>query len=293
MTVLIVGDVLTDTVVQLHAPLRPGGDAASTISDSPGGQGANVARWMVAAGATDVRLVAAVSTHDPVDHAGLLAAAGITPLFASIDAPVARIVVIVEPHGVERSFLTQRGAGAMLNASFIDRVDLTGVQWCHVSGYLFASEEGRQCYARLHSRCSEKRIPISVDPASTSELLSIGPKQFLELVGRVNLLTPNDAEALVLTGSREPGSAARQLLQHADAVVVTCGADGVTATSTDTGPIRLAAEPTPVIDPTGAGDAFAAGFITSMISGHSFAAALQSGVALAAKAVSAVGAAPN
>jgi sugar/nucleoside kinase (ribokinase family) len=68
MGVLVVGDVLTDTVVQLHAPLRHGGDAAAVITDAPGGQGSNVARWLRAAGTGDVRLMAAISTHDPADH---------------------------------------------------------------------------------------------------------------------------------------------------------------------------------------------------------------------------------
>jgi sugar/nucleoside kinase (ribokinase family) len=293
VSVLVVGDVLTDTIVQLHAPLRPGGDAASIITDTPGGQGANVSRWLVAAGVAEVRLLAAASTADPIDHDALLRAARVTPELVLIDAPVARIVVIVEPDGNERSFLTQRGAGALLDEADADTVSLTGVEWCHVSGYLLSSEAGRRCYARLHTRCASLNIPLSVDPASISELLNVGPKRFLELVGQVHLLTPNDAEAFVLTGSHDPGSAAKLLLDSASIVAVTCGAGGVVSNSKKSGPLRLPATASPVVDPTGAGDAFAAGLIRALVSDASLIDALRNGVRLGAEAVTQTGAAPK
>jgi sugar/nucleoside kinase (ribokinase family) len=296
MGVLVVGDVLTDTVVQLHAPLRHGGDAAAVITDAPGGQGSNVARWLRAAGTGDVRLMAAVSTHDPVDHIARLDGFGITPLLVLVDAPVARVVVIAEPNGTERSFLTQRGAGAMLDEHHADMVDLSDVTWCHVSGYVLASTSGRQCYARLVQRCAKLCIPVSVDPASISEIASLGPEAFLKAIGHVTLLTPNDAEAAALTNSAEPAVAAKLLLKHADITVVTCGVDGAVANSNSGGPSRVRACQTVVVDPTGAGDAFAAGLINWLVSNPGrtvITDGLNAASDLAARAVRRVGAGPS
>jgi hypothetical protein len=59
--VLVVGDVITDTVVQLRQPIAIGTDAAAEIQDTSGGQGANVARWLRRAGVQSVHLLASVS----------------------------------------------------------------------------------------------------------------------------------------------------------------------------------------------------------------------------------------
>lgn len=292
MGVLVVGDVLTDTVVRLHSPLDVGTDAPASITDTPGGQGANVARWLVRAGASSVRLLAAVSDVDPVDHVSLLAAAGVEPALVTVDAPVARIVVVVDPAGADRSFLTQRGAAARLNAAAADAVDLAGVSWCHVSGYLFSSVEGRACYARLRERCAALHIPVSVDPASVAEILAIGPTAFRVLLEGVHLLLPNEHEARILAGV-DPAAAAHDLLSLATTVVVTCGPGGATASSRSTGPLRVPATPTPQVDPTGAGDAFAAGLIASLMAGSTLLVALNAGSRLAAIAVATLGAAPQ
>ncbi len=291
MSVLVVGDVLTDTVVRLHSPLAVGTDAPASITDTPGGQGANVARWLVRAGVPSVKLLAAVSTHDPVDHSAHLRNSGVQPTLVTVDAPVARIVVVVDPAGEDRSFLTQRGAAAELDQAAADATDLTDVAWCHISGYLLASIKGRACYARLRERCDQLQIPISVDPASVAEIIAIGQTGFRSLLNGVHLLLPNEQEARELTGA-DPAAAAHNLLGLATTVVVTCGADGATASSRTTGPLRVPAAPAPLVDPTGAGDAFAAGLICALVAGASLLEALTAGSNLAASAVATLGAAP-
>lgn len=292
MTVLVVGDVLTDTVVRLHSPLAVGTDAPASITDTPGGQGANVARWLVRAGVPSVRLLSAVSASDPVDHALHLRKAGIDAALVSVDAPVARIVVVVDAAGTDRSFLTQRGAAALLDAEAADHVDMHGVSWCHVSGYLLSSTPGRACYARLRERCNELSIPISVDPASVAEIAAIGTAAFRSLLSGVHLLLPNEHEARALSTYPETATAANDLLELADTVVVTCSADGAVAASRSTGPLRVPATPAPQVDPTGAGDAFAAGLIASLGNGEALLTALSAGSRLAATAVATLGAAP-
>jgi sugar/nucleoside kinase (ribokinase family) len=285
MSVLVVGDVITDTVVNLAAPMQPGGDAEASITDTLGGQGANVARWLVVAGVTDVRLFGARSTHDVVDYSAALRATGVTAELIPFDAPAPRIVVIVDPHGTERSFLTQRGAASLLAETHAQAVDLDGVQWCHVSGYVLASASGREFYACLQTRCREKNIAISVDPSSISEILRHGAEEFLRLIGPVALLIPNEAEASALSGRSNSHEAAQILAHCADTVVVKRGAAGAVAVTKRAHLVTVPAQPADVVDPTGAGDAFCAGLISALIGGAPLPDALIRGSEFGAKAV--------
>jgi sugar/nucleoside kinase (ribokinase family) len=290
MTILVVGDVVTDTVVQLHANIVYGGDTEATITDTMGGQGANVARWLVRTGVEQVRLVAAVSHADAVDQHHELRQVGVTPQLFSIDAAAARIVVVVDAAGTERSFLTQRGAAAMLDESHAEAIDLSAVQWCHVSGYLLASPSGRKFYARFKHRCDALSIPISFDPSSISEVRRHGAEELLALIGPVAVLIPNEAEACALAGTVDPAVAAIQLLDHATSVVVKRGSAGSLAVSQQTGMVETAAYPADVVDPTGAGDACAAGLLSELVRGSDLAAAAQTGSRFGALAVSLRGA---
>jgi sugar/nucleoside kinase (ribokinase family) len=288
--VLVVGDLITDTLVSLQQPMHVGSDAAANITDAPGGQGANVAQWLITAGVPLVRLLAAVSIKDSAQHHQRLVGSGIDPALVRVDGPPGRIVVVVDPGGTERSFLTQRGAAAMLSGPDGDSIDLSGIGWCHVSGYLFETLAGRECFQRLAARCEEQQIPVSVDPASVSLIQSIGPDEFLRLVGQVAMLCPNEAEARALTGCQELGDATQALLRFATTAVITMGANGAVAADRNGGAVSSTPQAGSPADPTGAGDAFAAGFIERLMSGATISDALHAATQLATRAISAVGA---
>jgi sugar/nucleoside kinase (ribokinase family) len=290
MAVVVVGDLITDTVVQLQQVLARGGDSEATVTDTMGGQGANVARWLCRADVSDVRLVAAASRHDLADHRGVLRLIGVQPDLHFFDAPVPRIVVMVDPSGSERSFLTQRGASMLLDAPHAAAIDLSGIHWCHVSGYLLATESGRRFYVHLRERCSAAKIPVSVDPASISMIQQHGADHYLQLIGRVALLIPNHLESVALTGESEPGRAAQLLREWTDVVVVKLGSDGALSLSSQSGLVRTPAVAATAIDPTGAGDAFCAGVIAGISKGQPLPKAVGFGARLGAQAVQTIGA---
>jgi ribokinase len=180
----------------------------------------------------------------------------------------------------------------MLGPDHADAVSLDGITWCHISGYLLDTAVGRECYSHLRSRCRAANIPVSLDPASVATINAVGRREFLRTVGRVALLTPNDDEARALTELRDDLRAARSLLDHAGAVVVTRGALGAVAISAKTGSINVPAHPATVVDPTGAGDAFAAGMIAALNDGQGIQEGLRAGAVLAAEAVARPGATP-
>jgi sugar/nucleoside kinase (ribokinase family) len=135
-------------------------------------------------------------------------------------------------------------------------------------------------------------MTVSVDPSSVALLEAVGTDQFLEWTRGVTLLLPNIDEALALTGCSTAGAASAELATSYDEVVVTLGADGalwqrgfITATA-------AAERVTDVVDTTGAGDAFAAGFLASWLLHPEPETALAAGNRLAATAISRVGARP-
>jgi ribokinase len=108
----------------------------------------------------------------------------------------------------------------------------------------------------------------------------------------VGLLLPNAEEASVLSGEEDAEQAALALAARVPEVVVTLGAAGALWTDgLRVARVDAAAERDP-LDTTGAGDAFAAGFLMARLSGAATEAALQAGCRLAAVAVQTPGARP-
>jgi sugar/nucleoside kinase (ribokinase family) len=291
--VVVIGDVATDTVVRLTSHHSvDGADTASKIVDSPGGQGANTARWL-AHSDVDVQLLASVSAGEDL---GLLNkhfdSFGIVAMFEVVDAPPARVISVLTIDGSERSFFTQRGAAAELSINCLERLDLGLVDWIHVSGYLLSNAKGQACYARIRQLANERSIPLSLDPASLSVISSVGVEWWKRMAGSIELLLPNADEARLLTNQPDLVQASADLRMIANTVVVTHaqhGAHYINGSSIG----HLAALPMEhVVDPTGAGDAFAAGLISSLAKRHSLAEAVGFGHQLGALCVSQMGAVP-
>jgi sugar/nucleoside kinase (ribokinase family) len=106
-------------------------------------------------------------------------------------------------------------------------------------------------------------------------------------------LLANLDEAVALTGRRDPAAAAALLAARVGTAVVKCGADGVVVCAAAAGrPLTVAAEAADAADVTGAGDAFAAGYLVALAGGAAPAEAAAAGNLLAARAVATMGAWP-
>ena len=143
-------------------------------------------------------------------------------------------------------------------------------------------------------------MSVSVDPSSAA-LLS---PAFLDELDGVGVLLPNAEEAAVLSGEGDPEQAARRLAGRVPEVIVTLGPGGALWTdgrwvchvAAAAAPANDGGEgggaPGAALDTTGAGDAFAAGFLAARLSGAGPEAALSAGCRLAAPAVRTPGARP-
>jgi ribokinase len=292
--VVVVGDLLTDVLVRAGAPRTHASDAPAVASVHGGGSGGNVAAWLATLG-VPVTFVGRVGT-DPYGTAaedGLVRAGVRTEVARDPDAPTGTCVVLVHADG-ERDFLVDPGASANLSPSDLPVGCFGPGRHLHLSGYPVLHAGSRAAAVAAVERARTAGMTVSVDPASAAPLVELGAARFLDLIGPVDLLLPNAEEAAVLTGAPDPATAAAMLSGHAREVVITLGAGGALWSAAGSPTVRMPADPVDATaETTGAGDAFAAGWLHSRLGGARPTEALRAACALAAEVVARPGARPG
>lgn len=252
---LVIGDATLDVMVAPSRPLRAGGDVPATIGVGPGGQGANVAVRLARRGER-VTLVAPIAD----DAGGRLlreALGGDGVEISAVPATGSAIVVALLAPGGERSMLSDRRS---IDAAAVDAAGLEA-DWIHVSGYaLLDDATGDDLAGFLAARPAAVRLSLaggSIPPEPARAA------RFRERMAtaRPDILVLGREEAAALFG-RPPASApdaATALARRAAIVVVTAGEAGsAAAMSADRIQVAAPALPGPMVDATGAGDAYVA-----------------------------------
>jgi ribokinase len=292
--IVVVGDLMVDVVAAAAAPLAHASDTDARVRWTGGGAAANVAAWLAAAG-VPVALVSRVGDdlagRGAVDE---LRAAGVDARVA-VDAEHATgtCVVVIGADG-ERTMLPDRGANLALAPDDVPADLFAAGGHLHLSGYVLLHAGPRAAGLAALDHAREAGMTISVDPASAAPLRAAGVERVLAWVDGVDTLLPNADEAAALTGEEDAERAARALVERARVreVVVTLGAGGALWSDGT----RVVREPAPdglaVVDTTGAGDAFAAGWLAARRAGAAPAEALSAACAAGARAVTHAGARP-
>jgi sugar/nucleoside kinase (ribokinase family) len=271
------GDVMLDVIVRLEEPLAPGGDVRAATRAGTGGQAANVAAWAASLGA-EARCIAKRGD----DAAGELVARELAARGVELVGPVVAgatgvVVSIVGADG-ERSLASDRGVAPSLEPSELDAgwLDCDVV---HVSGYALLREPVSDAALLAATIARDRGARVSVDVAAWTEIRAFGPVRFRELIDVVapDVLFATEAEWEMLGGA----------YLSAPTGVIKRGPRGVTIVTEDA---RLDLSPidAEVVDTTGAGDAFAAGFLL----GGSLEDAARRGLDAAARCVATVGSLP-
>lgn len=289
--VVVVGDVMVDVTAALRSELAYGSDAPARIRIGWGGSGANTAAWLAAAG-VPVVFVGRVGADDfgraAVDD--LTAHGVITHVGVDAARPTGTCIVIVHPDG-ERSMLPDAAANGGLRPEHLPVV--AAGSHVHLSGYTLLNADSRDAGRAALTAARSRGASTSLDAASAAPLAQVGPAAFLEWTRGADLLFANADEAGALGGDPDPVAAARILTATYAHVVVKLGAAGALSCTADAEPVRMESAQAPlIVDTTGAGDAFAAGFLRTHLAGGDPAESLAAGTALAADAVSRLGARP-
>ena len=191
----------------------------------------------------------------------------------------------------DRAIITYPGSIAVLSVEDIDLEVLSSYDHLHVASYFL--QRGLQpglhtIFARAHA----EGLTISFDTGWDPD--NAWGKELLARISHVDVFLPNEDEALALTGRERVEQALRALVELCPLVALKLGADGAVAQARDGEMICAAGYPAEVVDTTGAGDSFDAGFVFSyVLQGRSLAESLRFANACGALAVSHVGGASH
>jgi sugar/nucleoside kinase (ribokinase family) len=294
INVLCIGDVMLDVIARINVSpqkINFGSDTASQISTSSGGAAGNVAAWLTR---TDARSTIVSHVGDDPAGAAIVAefdALGVNHGDLVIPGETSGVVVVLVDSSGERTMFPDKGANSRLTVT--DLPDLGAFQAVYVSGYALLNPLARDGVLAMIEKIKADGLPIYFDPASVGSMKDVTDKELHTWFSMMDILLLNEEESIYLTGSVDIERALDYLLDFSQVVVIKRGSAGAIAKARGFDSISLPAVATSVIDTTGAGDSFAAGFIASYSKNHDLTAALQAGGELAAGCVAIVGGRPR
>jgi sugar/nucleoside kinase (ribokinase family) len=239
------GDLLLDVVVRLDGPIAEDTDTYGRTRVGAGGQAANVAAWVVELGGR-ARFLGR-RARDPAGRilAEDLRGRGVEVAGPEVETGTGTVVSIATPNGA-RTMLSDRGVSTGFAPGELEPAWLEGCEWLHVAGYSLVVAPLRETALAAAAKAPR----VSVDLSSTAAIEEVGVEVFRETLATLapRLVFANEAEA-ELVGDLD-----------AETVVVKRGARGCVVVDAD-GRRELPAVAADAVDTTGAGDAFAAGFL--------------------------------
>ena len=210
----------------------------------------------------------------------------VEPALLRSDSPTGRVLSIITPDA-QRSMFTFLGASAETRPQDITKVRFTNAAMVHIEGYLLFNPE---LILKVLKTAKSAGARVSLDLASfnvvkeSHELLQHIVKSF------VDILIANEDEALAYTGHKDETRAIQALAADVEIAVLKVGKRGsFIACSDQIVPIQPKTG-APVIDTTGAGDLWAAGFLYGLVNGYALEQCGELGSACGYEACQVVGA---
>ena len=209
------------------------------------------------------------------------------------EPPTGRCLIFVTPDG-ERTMNTFLGAGQFLPASAIDEALIADASILYLEGYLWDPEEPRSAMRRAIevARAAGRKVAFT---ASESFVIDRHGDDFRAMIaeGLIDILFVNESELATLTGKDDFDAAIAEVSAQVPVLVATKGEHGAVAVAGGER-AEVSAEPVAqVIDTTGAGDQFAAGFLSGHVKGESLERCLKRGAITAAEVISHYGPRPE
>jgi len=215
-----------------------------------------------------------------------------TPALDS-ELPTGRCLILVTPDG-QRTMNTSPGASHSLSVDALDEQQIRDAAILYLEAYLWVPDTPRAAMERAievaHS--AGRKVAFTL-----SDIACIARRRdsFLSLLdaGAVDLLFANENEVLALAGEGDFDAAVAVLTAKVPLLVCTCSEKGAIAVENG---VRISVPAVPVekvVDTTGAGDLFAAGFLAGQAQGRTVEQSLRMGATAAAEIISHFGARPE
>ncbi len=239
--------------------------ALGPATEASGGSAANTAACLASLGA-------AVEFTGKVRNDGLgevfmhdIRAAGVRfEVPPSVSGPgTGRCLVMVTPDA-EKTMCTNLGAGALLSPDDLDEKAIATARVVYLEGYLCGKPETDPAVDRAVAIAHEQGTLVALS-GSDPAWVELMRTRLDALLDRVDVFFANEAEACGLTGAATVESALGMLSRRCPTVAVTLGAKG-SIVADGSGVVAVPAAPVrQVVDTTGAGDSYAAGFLYGMV----------------------------
>ena len=207
--------------------------------------------------------------------------------------PTARCLIFVTPDG-QRTMNTFLGASHYLPAEALDESAIASAAVLYLEGYLWDPEEPRAAMRKAIDAARSAGRKIAFTP-SECFVIDRHRADFLDLIesGKIDVLFCNEHEMAALVGHDDFEKGVAELAPKIPVLVVTRGAEGAVALS-EGQRVEIGAEAIDrVVDTTGAGDLFAAGFLFGHVRGKSLEQSLKLGAICACEIISHYGARPE
>jgi sugar/nucleoside kinase (ribokinase family) len=276
---LSIGELILDITITPESPVQANDDTPAGIRLGGGGQAANFCAWAAHLG-EKARLIARLGDDESGRRlAAEIEASGVAFCPVWGPEPSGTIAILVGPDG-RRSMFTQHGAGTALRPADLRPEWFDGVDLIHVPAYAFFIEPLAAAARAAIDAVRALGGQVSIDLSSVAGLREYGR---LRMIGDLRKLAPD----LVFASAAEADELGTPLDRLTRIPVVKLGAAGCIVLGK-----QVAAPLVHEVDPTGAGDAFAAAFCVSHLRGRSPLEAAKAAVQVASAAVTRVGARP-
>jgi sugar/nucleoside kinase (ribokinase family) len=276
-----------DTAERLYAVMAAG-------IESSGGSAGNTIAGIAALGGRCAYIgkVAAdqlgeVFTHD-------IRAVGVTyetePLRGGL--PTARSLIFVTPDA-QRTMQTFLGACTQLGPEDVNLEFISASKVVYLEGYLWDLPRAKAAMRDAALRAQSEGVKVSLT-LSDAFCVSRFREEFLELAEQyVDILFANESEILALYQAASFDEALQQVRRHCEVAALTRSEKGSVVVNGDEVHVIAAVPGVKVVDTTGAGDAYAAGFLYGYTQGYDLAACGRLGGAMAAHVISHYGGRPQ
>lgn len=288
------GDLAWDVLAKPDHPLLSGGDTTGQLELSGGGSAANLAVWAARCGLPS-GFVGKVgrdrfgefAVHD-LEQEGVR----VHPIWTE-ERRTGVVLALIDPQG-QRSMLSGQGADFLLTPEELPQAVLEGTGHLHLTAWSLFTNPPREAALEAAKRAHAAGATLSLDPGSFQMIMHTGRNTFLSLMDTLEFdyLLPNRDEAQALSGENQPARMMAWFQQHYPqaCIVLKLDHEGVLVGEPGREALHVAATDDPLMDATGAGDAFGGAFLSHYLRSKDARAACELAVQVAGWVIGRIGA---